>query len=153
MAVKINGVEVGWSQIKVSSTTDLGIGEDDLILSGITEITFKKTRVKEKKYGLGKRAQRRGFGNEECEASIKFYTSMQQALRGQLNSLMELGEFDLTIAFDNNEFEIEDIPVGSNVVVLKRCLFTEDGWSMAQGDTSGEETFDLDPMDIVFNIE
>lgn len=65
---------------------------------------------------------------------------------------MNLGEFDLTIAFDNNEFDVEDLPTGSNVVVLKQCLFTEDGLSMAQGDSSGEETYDLDPMDIIFNL-
>lgn len=152
MAIKINGVEVGWSQLKVSSTLDLGIGEDSLILSGVTEITFKKKRDQEKKYGLGAKARKRGFGNETCEASIKFYTSTQQALRGQLQSLMNLGEFDLTIAFDNNEFDVEDLPTGSNVVVLKQCLFTEDGLSMAQGDSSGEETYDLDPMDIIFNL-
>lgn len=48
MAIKINGVEVGWSQLKVSSTLDLGIGEDSLILSGVTEITFKKKETKRK---------------------------------------------------------------------------------------------------------
>lgn len=147
--MRINDVEVGWSMISITSTVDLGIGEDSKILSGVTGISWNRKRIKEKKYGLGADPYANGFGNNEYEASITFRTSVQQALRGQLNTMLELGMFDLTIVF-NSEFETQDIPLGSNTIILKNCMITEDGSEFKQGDTDSEKTFELDPMKIIF---
>ena len=146
--MKINNVEIGWSMISITSTTDLGIGEDSQVLYGVTGISWNKKRIKEKKYGKGHKPVAVGFGNTEMDASITFRTSVQQALRAQLDSLLELGQFDLTIAF-NSEFAPEDAPVGSNIVILKGCTLTEEGSDFKQGDTDNEKTFDLQPMDIL----
>lgn len=147
--VLINNVEYGWSQIRIASPK-LGVEENGEIIFGVTAISWNKKRGTTKLYGLGANARKRGFGNWECEASITFRTSVQIALRGILNSLFELGEFDIIINFDS-EFETEDAVVGNNTVVLKGCMFNEDGFDAKQGDMEAEKTFDLNVMDIQYN--
>lgn len=148
--MKINGVEYGWSMIRISSVSDLNIAEDSEVLWGCTAIEWNKKRERKNQYGIGHKARKVGFGNEECSASITLKTSAQIGLRGNLNTLLGLGMFDLTITF-MSEFDQEDIAVGSNVVILKGCTFTEDGSSFKQGDTDAEKTFELQPLDIKFN--
>lgn len=147
--IKINNVEYGWTQVRISSP-QLGISEDGEILTGVTAISWNKTRETTRLHGMGKKYVARGFGHEVCEASITFRTSVQLALRGILNSLMELGEFDLIITFDS-EFETEDAAVGNNTVTIKGCVLNEDGFDAKVGDTEAEKAFDLNPMDIIYN--
>lgn len=147
--IKINNVEYGWSQVRFSAGTDLGIEENSPILAGVTAVNWNKKRIVEPVYGVGHRPIGRGIGNTEMEASITFLTSVQIALRGQLNTLMELGEFDLIVSFES-EFESEDAVIGNNTVILKGCLFNEDGFEAKQGDTSAEKTFELNVLDIVY---
>lgn len=147
--ILINDVEYGWGQIRIASPA-LGIEENGEVIFGVTAISWNKKRDTVKLYGLGSKAKKRGFGNWECEASITFRTSVQIALRGTLNTLMELGEFDIIVNFDS-EFETEDAVVGNNTVVLKGCMFSEDGFDAKQGDMEAEKTFDLNVMDIQYN--
>lgn len=147
--IKINGVEYGWTQIRIASP-QLNISEDGAILSGVTAINWNKKRNTTRLGGMGKKYVARGFGMEEAEASITFRTSVQLALRGVLNSLLELGEFDLIVSFDS-EFETEDAILGNNTVTIKGCIFNEDGFDAKLGDMEAEKTFDLNPMDIVYN--
>ena len=148
--MKINNVEYGWSQVRISFTGANSVPEESPILMGVTAVNWNKRRETAILHGLGHKGVARGFGNEICEASITMRTSVQIALRGIMNSLLELGEFDVIITFDS-EFETEDAIVGNNTVTLKGCILNEDGFDAKQGDMEAEKSFDLTPRDIVYN--
>lgn len=146
----INNVEYGWTQIRIAST-QLGISEQDSILSGVTAISWNKKRLTERLRGMGgPNFVARGFAGYEMDAEITFRTSTQIALRGSLDTLLELGQFDLIVSFES-EFESEDVVIGNNTVTLKGCLFNEDGVDFKLDDMEAEKSFDLNVMNIVYN--
>ena len=147
MATTINNVAYSWAMIKLASTT-LGVKAEDVtsILQGVTAIKWNKKRNIKTNYGLGGEPVNRGFGNHEYSASITMDYNTQAALRGALGSLIELGEFDLTISFAN-ELGTDDWT--THTVTLNGCIFSEDGMEVSQDDTTITKEFDLNPFNIV----
>lgn len=143
MAV-INNVAYSWSMITLASTA-LGIDEGSTLLSGVSAISWNKSRKIEPNYGLGGKPVSRGFGNLSYAASVTMDYATQQALRSTYGSLMDIGEFDLIVSFAN-PYGTEDWE--STTVTLKGCIFNEDGMTSQQDDTNITKEFQLNPFDI-----
>jgi hypothetical protein len=117
--------------------------DNPTILSGVQAIKWNKKRNVATNYGLGGKPVNRGFGNYEYTASITMDYNTQVQLRGTLDSLEDLGEFDLTISWANEG------DLTAETVTLKKCFFSEEGLEVSQDDTQITMEFDLNPFDIV----
>lgn len=138
--------------IEISFPQTLGDARVDntTVLKGITSIKWNKTRKVENNYGIGGNVIGRGFGNKSCSASIVMDYALTNYLRTIAgNSLMDLGEFDLTISFSNSDFGSAASGSDPQIVKLKQCLFNEDGFEAQQDDTNITHEYDLNPFDIV----
>lgn len=145
MPTVINNVAYSWSMITLASTA-LAIEAESTVLQGVSAIKWNKSRKTENNYGLGGKAVSRGFGNITNTASITMDYETQQTLRSTYGSLMDIGEFDLILAFANpNASDTWE----STTVTLKGCIFNEDGMESQQDDTNITKEFDLNPFDIV----
>ena len=155
MAV-INNVSYSWSMIEISFPDTLGgdgaAKPTGSILKGITSIKWNKTRKVENNYGLGGDVIGRGFGNRSCSASIVMDYALINYLRTIAGgSLMDLGEFNITISFSNGDFSSGENAVKPQTVVLEGCLFNEDGLEAQQDDTNITHEFDLNPYRILID--
>lgn len=142
----INNVAYSWAMLQLTSV-GLGGGTDPnpIILQGVTAIKWNKKKKIETNYGLGGEPVNRGVGNTEYTAQITMDYNTQVQLRALKGSLMELGEFDLTLSFAN-EFNSTDF--STETVTLKGCVFNEDGMEVSQDDTSITKEFELNPFKI-----
>jgi hypothetical protein len=140
--IKINNVAYSWAMLELKSDT---INAD--YLTGVTAVKWNKKWNVATNYGLGGKPATRGFGNWEYTASITLDYNGQAQLRALGNgSLIGLGEFDLTISFANEyntDGWLED------TVVLKKCIFNEEGLEVSQDDTNITKEFDLNPFNIL----
>lgn len=145
MAV-INNVAYSWTMITLSSVA-LGINAESSLFSGVTSIKWSKKRNVKTNYGLSGKATSRGMGNLVCAASIKMDYATQETLRSTYGSLMDIGDFDLTISFANKVGD-ETADWKTRNVTLKGCFFSEDGMDSQNDDTNIEKEFELNPFDI-----
>ena len=141
----INNVSYSWSMIELTSSALTGMAGSQ-ILNGVSAIKYSKKQNIKTNYGLGGEPIGRGFGNIECSASITMDYNTQVSIRGGRASLREIGEFDLTISFGNL---VEGQSVTQETVVLKGCIFDEDGFEANQDDTNLTHEFDLHPYKIL----
>lgn len=116
------------------------------ILQGVSGLKWNIKRNLKANYGLGGEPVNRGFGNREYTASIEMDYNTQVQLRALRGSLMALGEFDLVISFAN-EMGTDDWT--TETIMLKGCIFNEDGMEAKQDDTNITKEFDLNPFRII----
>lgn len=155
----VNNIAYNWSMIQLISN-ELGEDGSGVVLQGVSAIKWKKSREVKPNYGLSGKQVSRGLGNEVCTASITMDYATQVFLRANLNSLMELGAFDLVIQFadpvsvaaaqgfvpgdDNSSWVTETI-------TLKNCFFSEDGFESQTDDDDIKQEFDLHPLKILIS--
>ena len=121
----INGIEYGWSSIRVTI--------NGTVLAGIRGISYTKTREKENVYGAGNEPVSRGLGNTTYEGSITLLKSELEALKNSSpnRSIVDIAPFTITVSF---------VPDGAQPVtqLLKYVEFTEEVMDGSQGDMSFE---------------
>lgn len=156
MAVLINNVAYNWTMIQLVSEELTGSPNGNPeILQGVSAIKWNKKRDVKVNYGLNGKAVSRGLGNKVCTASITMDYATQKALRAGLDSLMEIGQFDLVVSFADPITEGGDELLTNSVadwtsetVRLVGCFFNEDGLDSKTDDDTIEMEFDLNPFDI-----
>ena len=140
MGVIINNVAYSWAMIQLSAP---GLGADSVTLAGVSAVSWNKQRNIGTNYGLGGKPVNRGFGNF---TSITFDYNTYVTLLGANSSLMDLGEFDLTISFAN---AVDGSEFTTHTVTLKGCIFDQDAMSASQDDTNIKNEYNLNPFDII----
>ena len=143
MGVIINNVAYSWAMIQLSAP---GLGADSVTLTGVSAVSWNKQRSIGTNYGLGGKPVNRGFGNFTYSASITFDYNTYVTLLGANSSLMDLGEFDLTISFAN---AVDGSEFTTHTVTLKGCIFDQDAMSASQDDTNIKNEYNLNPFDII----
>lgn len=150
---KVNNIAYNWSMVQLISTE---LGEDGTaqVLQGVSGLDWEKKRDVKPNYGRGGKQVSRGLGNEVCTAKITMDYATQVLLRAGLNSLMELGSFDLVVQFADPIGGVGYVPGDDSsswvteTITLKGCFFNRDGFSSKTDDDSITEDFDLNPFDI-----
>lgn len=119
----INGVVYSWSQIKVVL---FGVP-----VVGIVSIDYKRKQDKKNVWGSGKKAIGRGYGKEECEASIEIYQDvLKQLIAAAPNrDLLSIPPFDIIVEYGNSVANL-------TIDTIYSCEFLEDSFDSKQGDTS-----------------
>lgn len=154
MALSINNVAYSWSMIQLTAPHLTGSNNaNDSILSGVSSISWNIARNTAVNYGLGGDPVNRGFGNIVYTASITMDYNTIAKIRAAYGSLMDLGEFDLTISFANPLVGTTEAAEPSDdwfthTIQLKGCFFNEDGMDVGQDDTNITKSFDLNPLKI-----
>lgn len=147
----INNVAYSWAMVQLTAPALTGeASEGATILNGVTAINWERKRNIQTNYGIGGEPVNRGFGNMTYTASITMDYNTQVALRALKGSLMNLGEFDLTISFAN-EMGTDDWT--TETITLKGCIFSEDGMDVKQDDTTITKEFNLNPFTIVLSSD
>lgn len=147
----INNVAYSWAMVQLTAPALTGeANEGATILNGVTAINWERKRNIQTNYGIGGEPVNRGFGNMTYTASITMDYNTQVALRALKGSLMNLGEFDLTISFAN-EMGTDDWT--TETITLKGCIFSEDGMDVKQDDTTITKEFNLNPFTIVLSSD
>ena len=136
MTPLINGINYSWGNISLILF--------NRAIFGVTAIDYKKKQDKKNNPGMGFKNVSRGYGLEECEASITFSYDEWQRIRAQppLGNPLKVAPFDVTIRFGGNG-------VPPTKVVLKMCEFLEDPFTGKAGDTSLPVTVPLIVGDII----
>ncbi|MDR1119462.1 MAG: hypothetical protein LBM08_00915 [Dysgonamonadaceae bacterium] len=146
----INNVAYSWAMIELTAPLLTGsTGTNPTVLQGVSGIKWNIKHKIETNYGLGGEPANRGFGNTEYTASITMDYNTQTQLRGIAGSLMNIGEFDLTVSFANS---LGSSDWTTEVVTLKGCIFNEDGMEAKQDDTSITHDFELNPFKIELQV-
>lgn len=130
----VDGVRQSWVQVKV-----VALGR---LFTGITEVSYSETQIKENHYGQGNKVVMRGDGNITPKASIKLYSYEVNAI---LNAVKNLGGERLT-DIDPFNIVVTYMPVGASAPVvhtLKGCQFTNNEVTVKQGDTKIEVPLEL----------
>ncbi len=121
----INGIEYGWSSIRVTI--------NGTVLAGIRGISYTKTREKEYIHGAGSEPVSFGQGNTTYEGSLTLLKSELEALKNSApnRSIVDIPPFSVTVSF---------VPDGAQPVteLLKNVVFTEQVMDGSQGDMSFE---------------
>lgn len=122
MGVLINGVNYSWSNVKLVL---FGV-----TVIGITKIDYKNKQKKENNYGMGDQPISRGYGNKEPEAKITVYLDEWKKIIAQAPNRdpLSIEPFDVQVSFGGGR-------VPATLDVLQACEFTEDPFSIGQGDT------------------
>lgn len=159
--IKINGVAYNWAMVEIASPGLTGTSNtNEPILQGVTELKWSRKRELKNNYGLGGNLSSRGYGNKVCEASIVMDYNTQVQLRAGQSSLSDIGEFDLTVTFAGAVTQADISAQGlapddsggawtTEKVILKGCVFTEDGMESKVDDENITKEFQLNPRDII----
>jgi hypothetical protein len=118
----INGVGYSWANVKLVL---FGVP-----VIGITHIEYKRKQKKENHYGMGTEPIQRAYGNKEYEGKITLYRDEWNAIIAAAPSRdpLDIPFFDIQVSFAGTRV----LPV---LDVLRACEFTEDPFTVAQGDT------------------
>jgi len=118
----INGVSYSWSNIKLVL---FGVP-----VVGITKIEYKRKQKKENHYGMGTEPVSRGYGNKEYEGKITLYRDEWDAIIAAAPSKdpLDIPFFDIQVSFEGPRVQTQND-------VLRACEFTEDPFTVSQGDT------------------
>lgn len=118
----INGVNYSWSNIKLVL---FGVP-----VVGITKIEYSRKQKKENNYGMGTEPISRGYGNKEYEGKITLYREEWQAIIAAATGKdpLDIDFFDIQVSFSGTR-------VTPQLDILRACEFTEDVFTVAQGDT------------------
>ena len=150
---KVNNIAYNWSMVQLIST-ELGEDGTTQVLQGVSGIKWNKRRDVKPKYGRHGKQVSRGLGNEVCTASITMDYATQVLLRAGLNSLKELGSFDLVVQFADPIGGVGYVPGNdesswvTETITLKGCFFNEDGMESQADDDNITKEVDLNPFDI-----
>lgn len=119
--VLLNGVSYAWSSINIFML------EKNVV--GARSINYKTTQEVESIYGSGVNSVQRGYGNITHEASI---TLLKEEVV-ELQNLAVNGDLTLLPEFD---IQITYFPSATKVVTdyIKKCVFTNNGITVAQND-------------------
>jgi hypothetical protein len=138
----LNGVEYGWSDIKV---TILGRK-----LEGIVAVDYEMKQEKKNVYGRGSNPVSRGRGNKEYEASITLTGKEYAALEASIpktKSILDIPPFRVDISYAPDD--------GSNLVkndALVDVEFTNIKKDAKQGDDSMQHELKLIVGRIEYNV-
>jgi hypothetical protein len=133
----INGIEAGWSSIKLNI---LGASPN-----GVTAISYEEKQEKKDNYGAGDKPVSRGYGNKEYTAAVTLTSKEVDAIQEKLQkgqSLTDIEPFDIQVVYQAK---------GSTKFVrhtLLACEFQNNGRDVKQGDTVIEVKLDLVIADI-----
>jgi hypothetical protein len=136
----INGIEAGWSSIKLNI---LGASPN-----GVTAISYEEKQEKKDNYGAGDKPVSRGYGNKEYTAAVTLTSKEVDAIQDKLakgQSLTDIEPFDVQVVYQAK---------GSTKFVrhtLLACEFQNNGRDVKQGDTVIEVKLDLVIADINWN--
>jgi hypothetical protein len=136
----INGIEAGWSSIKLNI---LGASPN-----GVTAISYEEKQEKKDNYGAGDKPVSRGYGNKEYTAAVTLTSKEVDAIQEKLQkgqSLTDIEPFDIQVVYQAK---------GSTKFVrhtLLACEFQNNGRDVKQGDTVIEVKLDLVIADINWN--
>lgn len=129
----INGIEYGWSDIKLNL-----LGRT---VEGITSIEYSDTREKVNNWGRGSQPVSRGKGKYEAKAkitlSMKEVEAIQRALPRGVR-IQDIPMFDINVSFDPED--------GSSPIVkdrIRHCEFTNKERKIKQGDGEISHEFEL----------
>lgn len=119
--VILNGISYAWG-----STNIFMLGKN---IVGARSINYKTSQEVESIYGSGVNSVQRGFGNITHEASITLLKEEVVALQ----NLAVNGDLTLIPEFD---IQITYFPSATKVVTdyIKKCVFTNNGVTVAQND-------------------
>lgn len=135
----INGIEAGWSSVKLNI---LGASPN-----GVTAVNYEEKQEKKDNYGAGDKPVSRGYGNKEYSGSITLTSKEVDVIQAQLakgQSIVDIEPFDIQVVYQ---------PKGSKTFVrhtLLACEFMNNGRDVKQGDTVIEVKLDLIIGDINF---
>lgn len=118
----INGVNYSWANVKLVL---FGVP-----VIGITKIEYKNKQKKDNNYGMGTLPISRGYGNVEPEAKITLYREEWSAIIAAAPNKdpLNVQPFDIQVSFSGDR-------VAPTTDVLRACEFTEDPFTVGQGDT------------------
>lgn len=118
----INGVNYSWSNVKLVL---FGVP-----VVGVTKIEYSKKQKKENNYGMGSDPVSRGYGNNEYEGKITLYREEWDKIiqASPSKNPMEIDFFDIQVSFSGTR-------VAPSLDILRACEFTEDVFTVGQGDT------------------
>ena len=118
----INGVNYSWANVKLVL---FGVP-----VVGITHIEYKRKQKKENNYGMGTEPVSRGYGNKEYEGKITLYREEWNAIiaAAPSNDPLDIPWFDIQVTFAGSR-------VQPALDILRACEFSEDPFTVAQGDT------------------
>lgn len=123
MTPLINGINYSWGNISLIIF--------NRPIFGITAIDWKKKQDKKNNPGIGNKNVSRGYGLEECDASITFSYDEWTRIKAQApqGNPLKIPPFDITVRFSGTG-------VPPTKVVLKMAEFMEDTFTGKAGDTS-----------------
>jgi hypothetical protein len=118
----INGVNYSWANVKLVL---FGVP-----VLGITKIEYSSKQKKENNFGMGTIAVSRGYGNKEFEGKITLYRDEWNAIIAAAPNRdpNDIEPFDIQVSFSGAR-------VATTTDVLQACEFTEDPFTVSQGDT------------------
>ena len=120
-----NGINYSWGDIKL-----VLFGR---VVTGNTQISYKKSQTKENNYGAGEEPVSRGYGNVEYEASIELYVDEWRSIKASAQAagsdVLSLPPFDIQVIYGNSRTQ----RLGTDV--LQQCEFLEDPFEGSQNDT------------------
>lgn len=120
----INGKNYSWSSLSLII--------NGTAYTGFTEISYKQSQTKENNYGIGDKPISRGYGNKSYEGSITMYRDTWQSIieGSPANNPLDLPFFNIIVQYQ---------PTSTGILIKRDTLvaaeFTEDGITVAQGDT------------------
>ena len=148
MAMTINNVAYSWSMVQLM----MNGSNMATSFTGIKGLKWSKKKNIKTNYGLQGKAVSRGFGNTECSASITMDYATVLALKAELSSLTDLGEFTLIVSFAN---AVDNVTAGgisnTHTITLSGCFFNEDGFESEEDDSNIVKEYDLNPFDITIS--
>jgi len=121
MVALVNGINYSWSEVKLVLF--------GLPVVGITKIQYARKQGKTNNYGVGSKPVSRGYENETYECTIEIYED-------EWRKIIAASPFKDPLAVP--PFSIQVICGGERTIpridVLEMCEFTDDAFSVSQGD-------------------
>lgn len=135
-AIAINGQSHSWSNLVVNIA--------GVVVTRITNITYKETQTIENIYGAGQYPVSRGFGKIEPSASITLLLGEVEAIRAACPTgrLQDIAPFDIIVQF---------VPENQKIVThrIRNAQFKDEGVVVTQNNSPVAITLNL----IVSKIE
>jgi len=138
----INGIEYGWSDIKINI-----LGRT---VEGISAIEYSDNVEKTNNYGRGRQPVSRSRGKYEAKSKVTLSMKEVEAIQRALpknGRMQDIPMFDINIAFDPED--------GSSPIVrdrIRHCEFTNKERKVKTGDGQIEHEFELVTGSVDWNV-
>jgi len=141
MKTRINGNAYDWSNIKVTVS-----GAQDVVVNGISKISWKVDRDFSNNYGAGVLPVAQGFGNHTFEASMTISMEEMGIIANAFgqDDLLNVPEFDIIIEYGSFDGK-------SHNTTLTDCRLHNMGLDVSQNDMNIEFEINLNPSNIINN--